>query len=386
MLPVLFAFPWIGLLAFLAFRVRLARALPAPLHPARAPSVTVIVPARNEGHNIERCVESLAAYDYPEYDIVVVDDRSEDDTAERARAADRGRARSIRVLDGSPLPDGWLGKPWACWQGAKAARSDLLLFTDADTMHQPRLLARAVAGMEEDEADLLTVAGRQIMGSFWERLVQPQVFLTMILRFSDVDGALRRGKWRNAIANGQFMLFTRRAYTALGGHEAVRGEVAEDLALAQLVAREGRVLSIRLAEDDFATRMYRSLGDLIEGWSKNLLMGGLKTLPPGLRPFMAPASLLSGVALWVMPPVVLAMSLMGVLGMPWLVWSAVVVALSLGLWTFVTVRMGAPAAYALLYPLGAAMMAYIFARSWAGGRRVEWKGRKYLLEDLEEGA
>lgn len=386
-MPYLFALPWLALLAFLVFRVRLPRELPAATSDGRAaavPSVSVIVPARNESVNIEACVGSLTGSDYPDFEIVVVDDRSDDDTAERARRVPLGRARRIEVVDGAELPEGWLGKPWACAQGAAAATGDVLLFTDADTIHQPALLGRAVAGLTEDGADLLTVSGRQLMETFWERVVQPQVFFTMIMRFYDVDGSLRKGKWRDAIANGQFMMFPRGSYQDLGGHEAVKDEVVEDLAMAQHVVRSGRVLAVRLAEADFATRMYRSLSDLVKGWSKNLMMGGLQTVAPPLRPFMAPASLLMGVGLWLVPPFVLALSLAGVLGDPWQTWSTAVVGLSLLLWVPVTARMGAPGWYGALYPLGAAVGTYIFVRSWVGGRRVEWKGRRYVVRDLAE--
>lgn len=384
----LFALPWLALLAFLVLRVRLPRELPqaAPLasSPDAAPFVSVVVPSRNEAVNIERCVASLAASDYPDFEIVVVDDRSEDDTADRARSVAPGGAKRIHVVDGADLPEGWLGKPWACWQGAAAAAGDLLLFTDADTVHEPALLGRAVAGLREDAADLLTVTGRQVMESFWERLIQPQIFLTMIVRFHDPERTVRRRKWRDAIANGQFMLFPRASYEAIGGHEAVKDEVAEDLALAQRVMREGHALSIRIAEDDFATRMYRSLGGLVEGWSKNLVMGGLQTVTPRLRPFVAPASFLMGVTLWLAPPVVLVMAMAGLVGPAWLAWSGTVVAISAILWIAVTARMGAPPAYGLLYPLGAAVATYIFLRSWVRGRRVEWKGRRYVLRDVAE--
>ena len=157
------------------------------------------------------------------------------------------------------------GQAWACRQGADVATGEVLLFTDADTVHGPDLLGRAVAAMEEDEADVVTVAGRQLMESFWERLVQPQVFLTMVFRFYDAEKTIRSGRWRNAIANGQFLMFKRGTYDAIGGHASVKDEVVEDLALAQSVMRLGHRLSLRLGETAFATRMYRSLGELVSG-------------------------------------------------------------------------------------------------------------------------
>lgn len=383
---LLYTLPWIVLVAFTFVRVRLPASLPAEgtLGGADIPLVSVIVPARDEARNIERCMRSLAASTYPRFEILVVDDRSSDGTGELARAVPPGRAEHLEVVRGTEVPEGWLGKPWACRQGADRARGEVLLFTDADTVHGARLLERAVAELERERADLLTVAGRQLMESFWERLVQPQVFFTMLLRFHDVGRWVERGRWRDAIANGQFLLFRRASYEALGGHEAVRDEVVEDLAFGQLVVREGRRLVLRMAEEDLATRMYRSLGDMVQGWSKNLVMGGLRTVPPMLRPVVMPATLFGIVALWIVPTVLLGAALAGFGGPALLAWSGVVTSVSLLFWMLFTHRMGAPARYGLLYPLGAAVHAYIFARSWIGGRRVRWKGRSYVLRPLSE--
>jgi chlorobactene glucosyltransferase len=381
-LPLVLTLPWVGVILFLAFVARVPRELPFPTAPtvrASAPLVSVIVPARNEALNIGTCVRSLVASDYPSFEVIVVDDGSEDGTADIVRTIERGNALDVRVVAAGALPPGWLGKPRACWRGADAARGELLLFTDADTRHAPDLLARAVAGQEEEQADLLTAIGDQLMGTVWERLVQPQIFMMMLFRFPDLDRTARSASWRDAIANGQYLLFRRAAYDAVGGHESVRAEVAEDLALAQRVKRAGLKLRIRGARDALATRMYRSLPELIEGWSKNLYVGGLQTLPPWLRPITAPLSLAGGIGLWVAPPGVLAIALAGIGGSSLLVWAATVCALSVLIWSVFLREMDLPLGWALLYPVGAAVGAYIFARSWARGRRVEWKGRRYTL-------
>jgi chlorobactene glucosyltransferase len=289
-------------------------------------------------------------------------------------------------VDGQELPNAWLGKPWACHQGVADATGELLLFTDADTRHAPDLLARAVTALQEERADLLTVVGRQIMETFWERLVQPQIFMVMFFRFPDLERTARSPHWRGAIANGQYMLFRRAAYEAIGGHESVREEVAEDLVLAQRVKRAGLRLRIRGAHDGLATRMYRSLRHLVEGWSKNLVVGGLLTLPGWLRPLAAPLSLATGVGLWIVPPAVLALALADVGGQALLLWAATTCAISVLIWSIFVHGMGVPAAYGLLYPLGAAVGAYIFARSWIRGRHIEWKGRRYTLPPLARDA
>jgi chlorobactene glucosyltransferase len=383
LVPLLLATPWLALLGFLLFGIRLPRSIQRG-GPDRTPLVTVVVPARNEAVNIEACVASLTSSDYPAFEVVVVDDRSDDGTAGLVRSMKTGGAQRLEVIVGKALPEGWLGKPWACWQGKREARGELILFTDADTVHRSDLLARAVRAQEEDDADLLSLTGRQLMETFWERLVQPQVFLSMALRFYDIEGAVRRKRWRSVVANGQFMLFRREVYQAIGGHEAVREEVVEDVALARLVVRSGHHLSVRMAESTFATRMYRSLSELVEGWSKNMVLGGLLTAPPVVRPMLAPASVLVGACLWLAPPVALLLSLLGVGGVGLLVWSATVVSLSIILWMMFTSRMRAPFWYGLLYPLGASMGMYIFIRSWARGRNVEWKGRAYVVGDPAE--
>jgi chlorobactene glucosyltransferase len=409
MTPFLLALPWLGLVIFVRFVVRIPRELPAaddgPTPPGVAgapvpdtPFVSVIVPARNERLNIERCLRSL--------------------TASRYAAVPAGNARDVRVIRGAELPEGWLGKPWACHQGADAARGELLLFTDADTTHAPDLLGRAVAGLREERADLLTVVGRQLMETFWERLVQPHIFLMMLFRFPSFEDTARNRRWRDAIANGQFMLFPRRSYDLIGGHAGVRDEVVEDLVLAQHVKQAGLALRIRGAEDDLATRMYRSLGDLVAGWSKNLFVGGRQASPRILRPVIMPLALVGQIGLWLAAPAVFLVTMgmvgagvagagavgavaAGAVGMAsvgaasvggdalggptggvtagLLLWSGSVYALSALAFGLFTRQMGAPGRYGLLYPLGALVTSCILARSWMRGRRVEWKGRRYML-------
>jgi hypothetical protein len=130
--------------------------------------------------------------------------------------------------------------------------------------------------------------------------------------------------------------------------------------------------------------MYRSLSELVAGWSKNLVIGGLQSLPRAIRPLVAPVSLLSGIALWVAPPLLLAAALAGALPEPLFAWAATVCALSALTFAVFTRQMGGPWAYGLLYPLGAAVGTYIFLRSWTRGRNVEWKGRRYTLPALSE--
>lgn len=373
--------PWIVLFGYVVWMVRDPRPLPAapPAAPgSSAPRVSVVIPARNEAHNIRACVESLVASDYPSFEVIVVDDRSEDGTGDVARSIPAGRAERLVVIPGAAVPQGWFGKQWACWQGAREARGDLLLFTDADTVHGPALLPRAVAGLTSTGADCLTVIGRQIMVTFWEKLVQPQIFTLLAVRYPRMgEDPLPQRRWRSAIANGQYLLFRRESYAALGGHEAVRYEAAEDLRLAQRTVRTGRRLVVRSAYEDFGTRMYRSLSELIAGWSKNMVQAGLQTLPPWLRVIAPPLMLITGFVLWLLPPLALSAALAGQVGGPWLTWSAATTATLVLFWTGIGLKFGAPAWVGPLYPLGASMAHWIFLRSWLGSDRVVWKGRSY---------
>ena len=370
--------PWIALLLFVLVRFRTPRALPTVNSgQGDLPSVSVIVPARNEERSIRSCVESICASDYPDFEVIVVDDRSADGTLSLARGIGANRARWVVVVEGEALPEGWFGKPWACAQGARAAQGSLLLFTDADTIHSPELLGRAVAGLAQDESDALTLMGRQLMETFWERVIQTHMFVLMIFRYPDLRRPCLPARWRDAIANGQYILFERGAYEEIGGHGAVRREVVEDQRLAQTLCKAGKRLSVREAEAIFVTRMYRSLGELVEGWTKNVSLGSRQGLPSWAAPFVMPLAIVTGTVLWILPPVVLAVSMAGLGLTTWVGWASWITGLSVGAWALSSWRVGAPPALGIFYPLGTAMVTYIFFRSWVRGGHVEWKGREY---------
>ncbi len=303
MILLILMLPWLLLGAYFLLMVRPPRRLApfAEVDRDDPPFVSVIVPARNEERNIVALLHSLARIRYPRYEVIVVDDRSTDATRELAAGVEAGNAQGIRVVEGEHLPPGWFGKPWACRQGYALARGDLLLFTDADTVHHPELLARSVHALEEDEADVVTLIGRQVMKSFWERLIQPQFFMLLGLRYPRNRHPKPPRQWRDAIANGQYLLFRRDAYESLGTHEAVMGEVVEDQRLAQLLVKGGWRLSFRLAAPGLETRMYQSLPDIVEGWSKNVATGSLQSTPAWMRPVVLPLSFVIGVTWWIVP-------------------------------------------------------------------------------------
>jgi chlorobactene glucosyltransferase len=338
--------------------------------------VSVIIPARNESGQIETVLRSVLASTYRPLEVLVVDDRSTDDTAAKVEAMARDDGR-LRLVRGEPLPSGWYGKPWACRQGARAATGELLVFTDADTTHDPALLGHAVAMLHRERADLLTLSPKQLVVSFWERLIMPQIWVILGLRYHPARVNGRTDPW-DVIANGQFLLFPRASYEAMGTHDVVKGEVVEDLALAQHVVRQGRRLRFVFAQTLMETRMYQNLGQLVEGWSKNLYLGSRLTYPgrpllQALAPFMIMASLL----FWLLPPLGVLAAVTG--GAPALRgWAGLATAFASGFWALMSFGMGAPMWYGLLYPLGAGAALCILLRSMLrGARKVEWRGRVY---------
>lgn len=389
--PLLGTLPWLFVALYAAVVIRRPRPLPVleppaedrPTKAGHLPRVSVIVPARNEARSIEAFLGSLVDSTYPNFELIVVDDRSDDATGALARAADGGNAQRFVVLDGAALPEGWLGKPWACWQGFQEARGQILLFTDADTLHGPSLLGRAVAALEEDAVGMVTVVGRQILKTFWEKVIQPQILVLIGFRFPHMHRPVE-GRCGRAIASGQFILVRRDVYEAVDGHRGIRGEVVEDLRLAQRICRSGRRLSIREATDSLAVRMYHSLREMVEGWSKNLAIGSAQSLPSALRRVAPPVMFLLGVGLWILPPLVFLASLAslaGIGGADLLLWSGSVCGISLLFWAAAAREMRIHPAWGLLYPLGSAVAAFIFARSWLRGPVVEWKGRTYRIDE-----
>jgi chlorobactene glucosyltransferase len=337
------------------------------------PLISVVIPARNEAANIETCIRSILDTAYEPIEVIVVDDRSSDGTAaiiEQVARSPEARNR-LRLVRGVELPAGWFGKPWALVQGYRATSGTILLFTDADTRHGPELIPRCVAALEREAVDLVSVIPRQEMVTFWERVVQPHVFLVLASRVGGLERINRtRVEW-DGIANGQFILTTRAAYETVGTHDVVKDRVVEDLALAQAYVRHGLNIFLVHGPEYMVTRMYRSLAEVVEGWSKNLALGVPLTLPPiPLLRQAAPYFMWLPALAWLAPPVWWALFGGG--------WAIATVAISLAIWTVVYWAEKAPVRYALLYPLGASMVVGIMLRSaLRGSRKIVWRGRQY---------
>ncbi|HEX7977015.1 MAG TPA: glycosyltransferase family 2 protein [Gemmatimonadaceae bacterium] len=377
--PVLFAIPWVLAPIVAIVRASKSRSLDEERAepPQEAPLVSIVIPARNEARNIAPCVESALASTYPRLEVIVVDDHSTDDTGAIVESI-ASRDPRLRVIVPPPLPNDWFGKQWACATGAAQARGSILGFLDADTRQAPDLVTRVVNAMMARRADLISVAGTQEMGSFWERLVQPQVFGILLQRYGSTEHVNRSRFASSKIANGQCLWVRRDTYEACGGHAAVRDKVAEDLAMAQHWFRAGRTVSLVLGLEQLSTRMYTSLRELIEGWGKNVFAGGRDAMPfgaPGRVIF--PLLLVTPSLFQLVPPIVLALALAGVVGSAALTWAAIAMGANLVWWALVYLWLRESPAYALLHPLGAVVLLYITLRATVRGRRVRWKEREY---------
>jgi chlorobactene glucosyltransferase len=374
------ALPWIAAPLITAWRAADSRSLDeeSPIPPDDPPLVSVIVPARDEAANIERCVRSVLATSYPRAEVIVVDDHSVDATAaivSRIAAMD-DRLRAISAPD---LPAGWFGKPWACLTGAHTARGDILCFIDADTVHAPDLLTRTVNAMRSRPAEMVTVAGTQEMKTFWETLLQAQMFGMLAMRYGGTERVNSSRRVWDKIANGQYIAITRAAYDSVGGHAAVRDKVAEDLMLAQRLFTAGVRTALVLGTNQLSTRMYSSLGEIIRGWRKNVFAGGIDALPQVLIVrLLFPLGLTATPVAELAPVVTLGAAALGApLPGAAIAWAVTATVAMLVAWAVIYARARRSVLYALAFPLGAAVLLWIVGGAIARGRRVTWKGRSY---------
>ena len=381
LVAVIWSLPWIIPPLVTYLRLRNSRSLDeeSDIPLAEPPLVSVILPARNEAHNIAHCVSSILSTTYPNLELIVVDDSSTDGTADIARAAAKGDPR-LRVIICPALPEGWFGKQWACTTGAKVARGSVLQFTDADTRHAPDLVTRSMNAMRRARAQLFTVAGHQELGGFWERVIQPQVFTILSMRYGGTESVTNATRVRDKIANGQCIFVTHDSYNSIGGHGSVRTSVAEDLMLAQKFFAARKRVVLMLGLNQLSTRMYGSLREIVHGWRKNVFAGGLDSVPFGkLGRTMFPLFLLMPPLLELLPVLALVLAAFGLTTGPTvLLWAAISSGATLVWWTVVYLAARENPLYALAYPLGALMLLYIFLSAVIRGRRVSWKGRTYI--------
>ena len=339
--------------------------------PARWPRVSILLPARDEEDHIVGVVEGLAGQDYPDFELLVLDDGSSDRTPGLLREL-AGRFANLRVLEGKPLPRGWLGKHWACHQLAEAATGEVLLFTDADTRHRREALREAVARLVADDIDLLTGIPRQEVRGLVEKLVVP-VVPWAIFAFLPLGMAYRHRWPAFTAANGQYMMFRRQAYDAAGGHERVRDNVVDDLALVRLLAKRGMKWRVFDLTRLVTCRMYRSAGEVFNGFGKNLFGAFGYRLAPFLFVW-----LWLGVVTF-QPLLMLGLWAGGVVASTYsMACAASAAVFSLALWALSHGKFRFPLWLALFYPASIVLGISIALRSmWqSSSGRATWKGRR----------
>ena len=337
------------------------------------PSLSIIVPARNEEQNIARCANSLLSTRYPDFEVIVVDDRSTDATR-RIVDAIAERDPRLKVVAGEQLPDEWVGKPWALAQGARIARGAWLLFTDADTEHDPLAATSTLQCALENGYGVVSLLTDQQTIGVAERLLLPTILFVIMLGVGGTDDVNDPRKPDVAIFNGQYILVSRVAYDAIGGHEAVRAEIAEDLELARRFKRDGRFrICLAGAGGLVRTRMYVSFAQIWEGFVKNFAIGARG------RPFGA----IAGTALLAcVSPISPIVALVAVLQRQWPAVAVLVLsgAAIIAVAEFGMRRARFRAGSGLALPLGLVVTLAIFATSLyctSVGRGVEWRGRRY---------
>jgi GT2 family glycosyltransferase len=244
------------------------------------PKVSVVVPARNEEANLDRCLRSLVVQRGVVFEIIVVDDASTDGTREIAESFTRVKACpfiaansdlvDVIVISARPLPDGWAGKANACASGAEIARGEWILFTDADTEHLDSSLSRAVAEAEEHQVGMLTYSPEQILTGFDQHVLMPLIFSELASVYKPRE--ICDPKSPVAAANGQYLLIRRDVYDSIGGFSSVAGSLLEDVALARHVKAKGTAIRFRLGTGLVRTHMYRDWKEMQAGWTKNLAL------------------------------------------------------------------------------------------------------------------
>lgn len=339
--------------------------------------ISVIIPARNEQDSLPACIESLVSQSEPgfalgkQWELILVDDRSSDGTT--AIMAEAGQLDGVRVLEAPPLdesPDAWFtGKTNACWAGAQAANGELLLFTDADTIHLPGDLSRARHELEKYGAALLSYSPAQLTSGLLQRMLMPLVFAELAIAYP--PSRVNLPEDRTAAANGQFILVRQEDYFAVNGHKGVGRSVLEDVALAHNIKRSKRVIRFRYAPDALSTRMYRTNAAMIEGWTKNLAL--LFTTPVPMA-FIAMLVFLLAIGL----PILAVAWPFTIYWQPIIVWAV----WFRGLWGFFSrvSKSNFPIPDRILALFGIPLFAWLLMRSYIKVRvlkKVEWKGRTY---------
>ena len=341
------------------------------------PRVSIIVPARNEEEHIGPALATLLKLDYDNYEIIAVDDRSTDRTAEvmdqvASTPEASGRLRVIHVAE---LPAGWLGKAHAMWSAANKATGDWLLFTDADVLFRPDVMNRALAYAESESADHLVLFPRMIMKSPGERMMI--AFFQTLFVFGHRPWKVADPKTKDHMGVGAFNLIRRQVYDAVGTYQALRFEVVDDMKLGKIVKTAGYAQRNVYGADLISLRWVTGAMGMVNNLTKNsfaiMSFQWWRALPSALA--LAFLNLMPFLGIWLAPGWAL---------LPY----GVALASIFGIYVGMSWESDIPAYYFVLHPLGTALFVYIMLRSMTltlirGG--VEWRGTFYSLDELKRG-
>jgi glycosyltransferase involved in cell wall biosynthesis len=350
---------------------------------SRSPKVSVILPARNEGRYIARCLDSLLGQDYPNFEIIAINDSSTDGTGEIMKAY---AANDLRVMhiDASPKPEGWTGKNWACYQGFLRARGELLIFTDADSKHLPSTMSLAVGHLMSENLEALTAVPRLICNDFWTKMTLPVLATFLHTRFSPIR--VNDPNTKTGYFFGSFFIITRSTYEAIGTHEGVKEELVEDGALG------GKVKASK-----FRMKMVRGESHIDAVWARDL-----STLWQGLRRLMIPIYYQDKVNAYMMAMAVFFILFAPFASLPYLPVASfagntsfqILFVLQISAIALIMVTTAAQCrlaifespVYAFAAPLSGALISLSFMSAIADAKKkgaVSWRDRKYIISKTQ---
>jgi len=375
-LTFLAALFWILNTADLAFGLPRLKHLSdvSPLEDAECPTVSILFAARDEAEKLPGALETLLTLDYPRYDVVAVNDRSEDGTLEILDSAARSDPR-LKVVHISSLPAGWLGKPHALQQGYEHAGGEWLVFTDADVHFAPDLLRRTVALARLQRWDHMTLLGRVEMHGLGERIALTFVAMAFLMGMRPWWVSNPQSQFYAGI--GAFQLIRRSTYEAIGAHGRLAMEVVDDMKLGKLVKAAGFRSGVANSGDTVRVRWHEGVGNIVRGTTKNFFAAS------GFRVWVTCMQVVG--LLWMFALPLLALPLLHG-------WAFVFAVIAVGMPVLteagVALEFGISPLYALTFPIGALIFAWMITRStivtlWSGG--ITWRGTFYPLEELKRG-
>ena len=366
-----------------AARIPLLRRKNNRLEPHEMPRVTICVPARNEEDNIAECLRSVLAIDYPRFDVIVVDDRSTDRTPmilDELAASDP----RLTVIHNTETPDGWTGKCYALYVAAARTEAPWLLFLDADTRHHPQCLRVCLREIHDYHVDVLTPVCGFDAPTFWEKILMPPCSMSLM---NCVQGRhTNRPESPAGFLNGQFFLISREAYDAVGGHEAVRAHLLEDVAFARAIKKAGIPIRLAWGREILRVRMFTSLRKMLIGWSR-IFFGVV-----GRKPARYATMCIGAIVRTLLPSFLLLLTPLLLLAdrvhpLTWLDLSLALIAVFFSGLTMRTAAIlsGVPGRFAVFRPLSSVLMLIILCRSLTmalGHTPVSWRGTRYPVREV----